>query len=113
MANESTVGRTFKTLAWQLLAGLVLGVLFWELFGQRLLSMKYGSIGSSVTCAPDVRNALADFDSGLRRSAAIGAAALVVLIFFWKRWWRKRGRASANPPGASSGPTTPPSGSAP
>ena len=72
-------------MAWQLLAGLVLGVLFWELFGKALLSMKYGSVGSSVTCAPDVQRALAEFDSGLRLSALIGALAFVVVVALVRR----------------------------
>jgi choline-glycine betaine transporter len=90
MADESTFRRISRMIAWQLLAGLVLGVLFWELFGQALLSMKYGSVGSSVTCAPDVKRALAEFDSGLRLSAIVGALAFVALLALIRRQLRKR-----------------------
>jgi hypothetical protein len=85
-------------MAWQLLAGLVLGVLFWELFGKALLSMKYGSVGSSVTCAPDVQRALAEFDSGLRLSALIGALAFVVLVALIRRQLHKRSKSAGAGP---------------
>ena len=67
------------TLVVELLVGLALGVAVWELFGRRLLALKYGSLGSSVTCAPDVERALADFDGGLRTAAALGAVGFVAL----------------------------------
>lgn len=85
-------------MAWQLLAGLVLGVLFWELFGKALLSMKYGSVGSSVTCSPDVQRALAEFDSGLRLSALIGALAFVVVVALIRRQLRKRSQSKGAAP---------------
>lgn len=74
----------------ELLVGLALGVTVWELFGRRLLALKYGSFGSTVTCAPDVERALADFDGGLRTAAALGAVgfvALTLLVRFllWRR----------------------------
>jgi hypothetical protein len=75
----------------ELLVGLGLGVTTWELFGRRFLAFKYGSLGSSVTCAPDVEKALADFDGGLRMAAVIGAigfVALTLLIRFLL--WRRR-----------------------
>jgi hypothetical protein len=85
------------------LVGLVLGVGFWELFGRRLLAMKYGSLGSSVTCAPDVVHALTDFDSGMRRSAVVGALGCMVVMFTFRIWrWRRRKKqaTSANTPPA-------------
>jgi choline-glycine betaine transporter len=93
MADQTRFRRLLRIVGWQLLAGLVLGVLFWELFGQALLSMKYGSVGSSVTCAPDVQRALAEFDSGLRLSALIGALAFVVLVALIRRQLRKRSKS--------------------
>lgn len=84
----------------ELLVGTALGVLVWELVGRRLLSFKYGSLGSSVTCAPDVERALADFDSGLRTAAALGAVGFVVLTLFFRLvlWRRKRhGQAGSKP----------------
>jgi hypothetical protein len=79
-----------RILLVELLVGLALGVMVWELFGQRLLALKYGSLGSSVTCAPDVERALAEFDGGLRMSAALGAAGfvaltLVIRFMLWRR----------------------------
>lgn len=98
MATESKFRRFSRMMAWQLLAGLVLGVLFWELFGKALLAMKYGSVGSSVTCSPDVQRALAEFDSGLRLSALIGALAFVVLVALIRRQLHKRSKpAGAGP----------------
>jgi hypothetical protein len=98
MSTESGFRRFMRMMAWQLLAGLVLGVLFWELFGKALLSMKYGSVGSSVTCSPDVQRALAEFDSGLRLSALIGALAFVVVVALIRRQVRKRSKAAAAVP---------------
>lgn len=95
MSPESKFRRVSRMMAWQLLAGLVLGVLFWELFGKALLSMKYGSVGSSVTCAPDVQRALAEFDSGLRLSALIGALAFVVVVALIRRKLHKRSESGA------------------
>jgi hypothetical protein len=94
MTTESTFRRVSRMIAWQLLAGLVLGVLFWELFGKALLSMKYGSVGSSVTCAPDVQRALSEFDSGLRLSALIGALCFVVVVALIRRQLRKRSKSA-------------------
>jgi hypothetical protein len=76
----------------ELLVGLALGVMVWELFGRRLLALKYGSLGSSVTCAPDVERALADFDGGLRTAAALGAVGFVALTLLIRflLWRRKR-----------------------
>ncbi len=79
-----------RILVLELLVGLALGVLAWEAFGRRLLSFKYGSLGSSVTCSPDVDRALADFDGGLRTSAVAGAVAFVVLTFSMRILWRRR-----------------------
>jgi hypothetical protein len=85
-----------RILLVEFLVGFILGVLFWELFGQRLLAMKYGSLGSTVTCAPDVAQALAEFDSGLRQSAIIGAMGCVVLMFSYRIWrWHRRKKAIA------------------
>ena len=74
----------------ELLVGLALGVLAWEAFGRRLLTFKYGSLGSSVTCSPDVDRALADFDGGLRTSAGVGAVVFVIVTFTIRIWWRRR-----------------------
>ena len=77
------------------LLGLALGVLAWEAFGRRLLAFKYGSLGSSVTCAPDVDRALADFEGGLRNSALAGAIVCVVFMFAVRFWWRRKRAAKA------------------
>jgi hypothetical protein len=78
----------------ELLVGLALGVAAWEMFGRRLLGFKYGSLGSSVTCAPDVEKALAEFDGGLRMSAVIGAAGFVALTLLFRfLLWRHRSKA--------------------
>jgi hypothetical protein len=76
----------------ELLVGLALGVMVWELFGRSLLAFKYGSLGSSVTCAPDVEHALADFDGGLRMAAAVGAVGFVTvtLMIRFMLWRRKQ-----------------------
>jgi hypothetical protein len=108
MSDESSFRRILRAVGWQLLAGLIVGVFFWELFGQGLITVKYGSLGSSVTCAPDVKKALSDFDSGLRLSALIGAVSCSVLVFVGKRWWRKRKLAAANPPAPTGNPPGPP-----
>jgi hypothetical protein len=76
----------------ELLVGLALGVTVWEIFGRRILAFKYGSLGSSVTCAPDVERALAEFDGGLRMAAVLGAVgfALLTLIVRFMLWRRHR-----------------------
>ena len=79
-----------RILVLELLVGLALGVLVWEAFGRRILTFKYGSLGSSVTCSPDVDRALADFDGGLRTSAVVGAIVFVALTFTLRFWWRRR-----------------------
>jgi hypothetical protein len=86
----------------ELLVGTALGVLVWEIIGRRLLSFKYGSLGSSVTCAPDVERALADFDGGLRTAAALGAVGFVALTLFIRfvLWRRDRHAKPGARPGA-------------
>ena len=79
-----------RILMVELLVGLALGVLAWEAFGRRILTFKYGSLGSSVTCSPDVDRALADFDGGLRISAVVGALVCVVFTLTIRFWWRRR-----------------------
>jgi hypothetical protein len=96
MTEPSSFWPRVRTLALELLAGLALGVLFWEAVGRRLLAFKYGSLGSSVTCSPDVDRALAEFDSGLRLSAVVGAVAFTVLAVVVRIWWRRR-RAAREP----------------
>jgi len=90
MDQSSRFLKYVKMLVIESLLGLALGVLAWEAFGRRLLDFKYGSLGSSVTCAPDVDRALRDFDGGLRTSALVGAIACVVLMFVVRIWWRRR-----------------------
>jgi len=94
MAESRTLWQRLRSLSIQLLIGLGLGVLIWEFVGRRLLSFKYGSLGSSVTCAPDVDRALAEFDSGLQLSALSGAIGFVVLSFVVKLLWRRRAQRS-------------------
>jgi hypothetical protein len=84
----------------ELLVGTALGVLVWELVGRRLLALKYGSLGGTITCAPDVERALADFDGGLRTAAALGAVGFVALTLFFRLvlWRHKRhGQAGSKP----------------
>jgi hypothetical protein len=90
MAEPKTFWQRLRTLSVQLLIGLSLGVLIWELIGFRLLGLKYGSFGSSVTCSPDVNAALAEFDGGLRTSALLGAVGFVAAKFVVQLWWRRR-----------------------
>jgi hypothetical protein len=90
MIESSPFWHRVKTLAVELLAGLALGVLVWEAVGRRILAFKYGSLGSSVTCAPDVDRALAEFDSGLRVSAVVGAVAFTALALVVRIWWRRK-----------------------
>jgi hypothetical protein len=83
-----------RILVVELIVGLALGILVWELYGRRILAFKYGSLGSSVTCAPDVERALAEFDSGLRLAGVIGAAGfvaltLVIRFLLWRRTNRR------------------------
>jgi hypothetical protein len=96
MAQQVTLRKRLQTLLVEFLIGLALGVLVWELVGRRLLALKFGSLGSSVTCAPDVNQALTEFDSGLRISALVGAVAFVVLSLVVRIWWRRRGKRSEN-----------------
>ena len=79
-----------RMLVVELLVGISLGVLAWEAFGRRILTFKYGSLGSSVTCSPDVDRALADFDGGLRISAVVGAVACVAFTLALRLWWWRR-----------------------
>jgi Mg/Co/Ni transporter MgtE len=93
--DQSRFLHLVRILVLELLVGLALGVLLWEAFGRRILTFKYGSLGSSVTCSPDVDRALADFDGGLRTSAVIGAIVFVALTFTLRFWWRRRRAARA------------------
>jgi hypothetical protein len=96
------VWKQLRILFFALLAGLGLGVLAWEAFGRRLLAFKYGSIGSSVTCAPDVERALVEFDSGLRTSALVGAVIVVVVVIVVQvLLWRRQKRLAGEPAGTS------------
>jgi hypothetical protein len=90
MIESSPFWHRVRTLLFELLAGLALGVLVWEAIGRRILGFKYGSLGSSVTCAPDVDRALAEFDSGLRMSAVVGAVAFTAVALVVQIWWRRR-----------------------
>jgi hypothetical protein len=103
MTGQGEFTRKVRALGGQLLVGLILGVGFWEGFGRWILEKKYGSFGSSVTCAPDVKRALADFDAGLRISALAGAGVFVVAVFGFRRWWRKRRPAPPVPPATGAG----------
>lgn len=94
MSEKGALGRRIRILLVEFLVGFIIGVVFWEIFGQRFLAMKYGSLGSSLTCAPDVVKALNEFDSGLRRSAIVGAIGCVLLMFSFRIWrWRRRKKA--------------------
>jgi len=84
-----------RILVVELLVGLALGVLVWEAFGRRILTFKYGSLGSSVTCSPDVDRALADFDGGLRISAMVWAVVCLAFALIVRFWWRRRRSARA------------------
>jgi hypothetical protein len=84
-----------------MLVGGGLGVFAWEGFGRRLLGFKYGSLGSSVTCAPDVDRALAEFDAGLRTSALVGSLGFLLAATATAVWLRRR-RAQRTTAGASS-----------
>ncbi len=104
MVQLQTVWQRLRIILIELLVGLGLGVLIWEVVGRRILAFKYGSLGSSVTCAPDVNQALAEFDSGLRFSALSGAVGFVILSFVVRMLWRrraKRSRSTTTPPTAS------------
>ena len=79
MNKKKTFWGHVRVLLVELLVGLALGVGVWELIGRRILALKYGSLGSSVTCATDVERALTEFDTGLRLSAVIGAVLFLVL----------------------------------
>jgi hypothetical protein len=90
MSHQSGLWHHLRTGVVQLLVGLAVGVLAWQAFGRRILAFKYGSLGSSVTCAPDVDRALAEFNSGLRMSAAVGAIVFLVASMLARLWWRRR-----------------------
>ncbi len=95
MDQSSRFLHHLRILVVELLVGLALGVLAWEAFGRRILTFKYGSLGSSVTCAPDVDRALADFDGGLRISAVVGAVVCVAFTLAVRLWWWRRRSARA------------------
>ncbi len=97
MSESPTIWQRLRVLLVQLLVGLALGVAVWEMAGRRLLALKYGSFGSSVTCAPDVERALAEFDAGLRIAALIGAVGFVILTFLVRLWWRRRKKSGSQP----------------
>ncbi len=96
MTQSPSFWQRIRPLVIELLAGLALGVVFWEAVGRRLLAFKYGSLGSSVTCAPDVDRALAEFDSGLRLSALVGSLGFTAVAIAVRIWWRRR-RAGQQP----------------
>jgi hypothetical protein len=106
MSKKSSFWHHVRVVVMQLLVGLGLGVAIWELLGRWILSLKYGSIGSSVTCSADVERALTEFDSGLRISALVGALgflalALLVRFLLWRR--RQRVKTDAGKPGTGAG----------
>jgi hypothetical protein len=112
MSAKPTFWQFVRRIVMELLVGLGLGVAVWELVGRSIITQMYGSIGSTVTCATDVEQALAQFDSGLRLSALIGAVAFVVLmavvrILLWRRRQQKAkaaaGDAVAPKPGGAAG----------
>jgi hypothetical protein len=103
MSATSSLRQRLRVLLWELLVGLVVGVLFWELLGRWLLAMKYGSFSSSLSCATDVNRALAEFDSGLRWSAIAGALGGIVLMFAFRIWRRRRKAKQAAPATGKSG----------
>ena len=97
MATQSKFWHHVRLLVMELLVGLGLGVTVWELVGRSIVSLRYDSLGSSVTCANDVELALSEFDSGLRLSALIGALAFVALTLLVRflLWRRKQNKAKA------------------
>lgn len=101
--TKPTFWHHVRRLVMELLVGLGLGVTFWELVGRNIVSLRYGSLSSTVTCATDVEQALAQFDSGLRLSALIGAVVFVLLMVVIRilLWRRRQQRAQAV--GAASG----------
>jgi hypothetical protein len=114
MSTKPTFWQYVRRILMELLVGLGLGVTVWELIGRKIIALNYDSLGSTVTCATDVEQALAQFDSGLRLSALIGAIAFVVLMVVIRiLLWRKRqqkakvavgaGAAAAKPGGAAAG----------
>lgn len=104
MSAKPTFWQRLRRLVMELLVGLGLGVTVWELVGRNIIELRYGSLGNSVTCAPDVEQALAEFDSGLRISALVGAIAFVALVAVIRiLLWRKRQQKKAAASGAASG----------
>jgi hypothetical protein len=93
MTQPKSIWQRGRGLFVELLVGLVLGVTVWEFVGRRLLAFKYGSIGSSVSCATDVNQALAEFDGGLRLSGLIGAVGFVTTAFIIRIWWHRRSKS--------------------
>jgi hypothetical protein len=103
MSTKSSFWHHVRLVVMQLLVGLGIGVAAWELIGRWILSLEFGSIGSSVTCSTDVEQALSEFDSGLRISALVGALAfvalaLVVRFLLWRR--RQKAKSSGVTPGS-------------
>jgi hypothetical protein len=96
MSKTSSFWHHVRVIVVQLLVGLGLGVAAWEVVGRRILAIKFGSLGSSVTCASDVDLALSEFDAGLRISALVGALGLVALALLVRfLLWRRRQKAKS------------------
>jgi hypothetical protein len=89
-AKEKGFWAVVRRTAIELLVGTGVGFMVWHAIGVSLLEFKYGSIGSSVTCAGDVQRALEEYVQGLRISALVGAILGVVVAIVVRVWWRRR-----------------------
>src|SRR5689334_7737116 len=77
-----------RTLTW-LSSGAAVGFILWCLFGKRLTSMLFGSLGGSFSCRADVEIGLDKFVAMQLYSAIAGALVAFFGMFFLRRWWLK------------------------
>jgi hypothetical protein len=83
----------------ELLVGAALGFTGWCIFGKRMTSFWFGSLGGSFSCRLDVDAGLDKFVSMQLYSALGGALGVVLLAALVRRLWSKgRARRALPPP---------------
>jgi len=75
--------------------GAALGFLVWSIFGQRAVSLLFGSLGGTFTCKTDVEHALQEFVK-LQMFSALGGAIVVPLLtwLLYRVFGKKRSKVT-------------------
>lgn len=83
----------------ELTTGAMIGFVIWCLFGKRMTSFMFGSLGGSFSCRLDVEAGLDNFVAMQLYSAITGAVVAFLGMLLLRRWWAKS-RAKRSPPAA-------------